>query len=300
MYEKKISVIMGVYNQLNERQLHESVQSILSQSEGDFEFIIYDDGSEGMASEYIRKLKDMDPRIIIIGADENNGLAFSLNACIKVAKGKYIARMDADDISYAERFRTQIDFLDKHEEYQWCGCNAKLFDDNGVWGERMMPECPCKDDFLKYSPYIHPSVMYRANLFNEAGVYNVSQETLRCEDYEMFMRFHEMGYRGYNIQQFLFGYREDRESYNKRKICYRVNEMKIRYRNFKKMKMLWPTGWMYVIRPLVGIILPNQLIYKMKRRKDEKQGYNEAINVQENIGEGTSILTGGRQIQKIS
>ena len=300
MYDKKISVIMGVYNQLDEKQLHNAVCSILTQTEEDFEFIIYDDGSVEQASEYIRKLKDMDPRIIITGAKENNGLAFSLNACIKLAKGKYIARMDADDISYVERFGKQVDFLEKHPEYQWCGCNAELFDDNGIWGERNMPEYPEKKDFLKYSPYIHPSVMYRAELFETAGVYSVSQETLRCEDYEMFMRFHEQGYRGYNLQLKLFGYREDRQSYNKRRFKFRVNEMKIRYRNFKKLKMLWPTGWIYVIRPIMGIFVPNQLIYKMKRRKDEKQLYNENANLQENIGESADVLAGGRQIQKIT
>lgn len=299
MYDKKISVIMGVYNQLNEKQLHDAVRSILTQTEDDMEFIIYNDGSRKQASEYIKKLADMDSRIVITGSKENNGLAFSLNACIKLARGKYIARMDADDISYMDRFRVQVEFLDTHPEYQWCGCNAELFDDAGVWGERKMPECPDKKDFLKYSPYIHPSVMYRAELFKEAGVYSVCQETLRCEDYEMFMRFHEQGYRGYNIQSNLFGYREDRASYNKRRLRFRVNEMKIRYRNFKKMKMLWPTGWMYVIRPVVGILIPNQLIYKIKRRKDEKRQYNKNVNLQENIGEGTNILTGGRQVQEI-
>lgn len=300
MYDKKISVIMGVYNQLNEKQLHSAVYSILTQTEEDLEFIIYDDGSAEQASSYISKLADIDPRIIIIGAKENNGLAFSLNECIKLARGKYIARMDADDVSYVERFRIQVEFLDNHPEYQWCGCNAELFDDKGVWGERKMPECPEKSDFLKYSPYIHPSVMYRAKLFEKAGLYNVSQETLRCEDYEMFMRFHEKGYRGYNIQMNLFGYREDRSSYGRRKFRYRVNEMKIRYRNFKKLKMLWPTGWIYVIRPIIGIFIPNQLIYKIKRRKDEKQQYNENVNLQENTGETTDVLASGRQIQKIT
>jgi len=300
MYDKKISVIMGVYNQLNEKQLNDAVSSILAQTEEDFEFIIYDDGSVEQASSYIKKLADIDSRIIIIGAKENNGLAFSLNACIKKARGRYIARMDADDISYAKRFQLQVDFLENNPEYQWCGCNAQLFDDKGVWGERKMPERPKRQDFLKFSPYIHPSVIYRAEIFKEAGVYSVSQETLRCEDYEMFMRFHEQGYRGYNLQMNLFAYREDRESYNKRKLRFRINEMKIRYRNFKKMKMLWPFGWVYVIRPVCGIFIPNKWIYMIKRRKDEKEIYRENVNLQENSGESADVLAGSRQIQKIT
>ena len=296
MYDKKISVIMGVYNQNDKKILLDAVQSILHQSIDDFEFIIYNDGSEKQVYEYLKKIKDLDERIILIGAEKNNGLAFSLNECINIAKGEYIARMDADDISYPERFREQVMFLDKHKEYQWCGCNADIFDESGVWGERKMPECPDNADFLKYSPYIHPSVMYRAELFKNIGMYDDSVETLRCEDYEMFMRFHNMGIKGYNLQKTLFGYRENRKSYNKRKIKYRINEAKIRYRNFKKMKMLFPTGWMYVIRPIAGIIIPNQLIYKIKRRKDEKKKSDKNTEIQKNIIGGSDILTDGKEL----
>lgn len=283
MYDKKISVIMGVYNQSNKEILNQAIRSVLNQTETDFEFIIYDDGSEEQTSQYIRTLKDLDNRIVVIGAKENNGLAYSLNVCIDIAKGEYIARMDADDISYPERFAEQVRFLEAHPEYQWCGCNAEIFDEKGIWGERNMVESPEKNDFLKFSPYIHPSVMYRAELFEKAGMYNVSKETLRCEDYEIFMRFHELGYRGYNIQKYLFGYREDKESYNKRKLKYRISEMKIRYRNFKKMKILFPKGWLYVVRPAVAIIVPNPLILLLKRKKDEKREYRENVVLQKNI-----------------
>lgn len=291
MYDKKISVIMGVYNQYDEEQLHTAVKSILKQTETEFEFIIYNDGSVKEVTESIKRLASLDDRIIIIDAKENKGLAFSLNMCIEKARGKYIARMDADDMSYKDRFKEQIEFLENHPEYHWCGCNAVLFDENGDWGERIMLEVPECNDFLRYSPYIHPSVMYRRELFSEAGGYKVDDETLRCEDYEIFMRFHNRGYRGYNLQKKLFGYRENRVSYNKRKIKYRLNEAKIRYRNFKKMGILTPKGWLYVARPLVGIIIPNNLLYKIKRRKDEKKQCVKESSVQKDIGEGTDILT---------
>ncbi len=293
MHEKKISVIMGIYNQFDDEQLHAAVNSILEQTEGDFEFIIYNDGSTAEVTDSINKLKELDERIIILDAKENNGLAFSLNVCIDKARGKYIARMDADDVSYKDRFRQQVQFLDEHLEYHWCGTNATLFDKDGEWGERNMPESPESKDFLKFSPYIHPSVMYRAELFKEAGKYNVSEETLRCEDYEIFMRFHNQGYRGYNIQEKLFAYREERVSYNKRKIKFRINEAKIRYRNFKELDLLWSKGWLYVIRPLVGIVIPNKLLYKIKRRKDEKKQCIKKADLHKDIREGTNILTSG-------
>ena len=163
MQDTKISVIMGVYNQFDEGQLHASVNSILEQSEDDFEFIIYNDGSVPQVAESIKKLKELDDRIIIIDGKENKGLAYSLNKCIEKATGSYIARMDADDISYKERFKEQVEFLEKHPEYHWCGCNATLFDENGEWGQRIMVEAPEDKDFLKFSPFIHPSVMYRVS-----------------------------------------------------------------------------------------------------------------------------------------
>lgn len=101
--------------------------------------------------------------------------------------------MDADDISDPNRLKVQYDFLEKNPQYSWCGCNARLLDENGIWGTREMPEAPAEKDYLKYSPYIHPTVMYRASLFEETDGYKVSEETLLCEDYEIFMRLRQMG-----------------------------------------------------------------------------------------------------------
>lgn len=181
-FEKQVSVIMGVYNQWNREALQKAVKSILNQTLTDFEFIIYDDGSDPEVAGYIRELEKLDERIVLIGKEENHGLAFSLNMCIGVAKGKYIARMDADDIALPERLQVQYDFMEQHKEYAWCGCNTRLFDENGVWGERKMPELPSDKDYLPFSPFIHPTVMYRRKLFEKNEGYHVSPETLRCED----------------------------------------------------------------------------------------------------------------------
>lgn len=263
--EPQISVIMGVYNHWNRETLRQAVFSVLNQTFEDLEFIIYDDGSCPEAAVYIRELKELDSRIVLIGKEENHGLAFSLNACIDHARGKYIARMDADDISDAGRLQAQYSFMELHPEYAWCGCNARLFDENGVWGYREMPETPEYKDYLKYSPYIHPTVMYRRSILEEAEGYRSGEETLRCEDYEIFMRLCRHGYKGYNLQHILFSYREDKESFQKRKMKYRVNEAKLRYRNFKAMKLLFPAGWLYVIRPVAGGLLPPGAVARLKR-----------------------------------
>ncbi|MCR4793345.1 MAG: glycosyltransferase [Lachnospiraceae bacterium] len=256
---------MGVHNQWDTEALERAVNSVLAQTCGDFEFIIWNDGSDAGALELLNKLPSMDPRIRLAGCDENRGLAFSLNECIKMARGRYIARMDADDESLPDRFEKQVGFLESNKEYSWCGSAAELFDEDGTWGYRQMPEIPEKRDYYKYSPFIHPSVMFRGEIFNEENGYLESEETLRCEDYEMFMNLSDKGLKGYNLQDALFRYRETKKSYHKRTIRYRVCEARIRYQGFKKMGMLFPLGWLYVIRPIAACAVPPSLIGLVKR-----------------------------------
>lgn len=265
MEQPLVSVIMGVFNQWDEKTLLESVNSILNQTYKTLEFIIWDDGSDPAAAKLVKKLTKLDERIIVAGKEKNNGLAYSLNACIRIAKGKYIARMDADDISKPVRIEKQVVFLETHPEYGWCGTGAELFDESGVWGSRPMPEIPQRSDYFHYSPYIHPSVMFRAELFAENPGYLASEETLRCEDFEIFMHLSEQGQQGYNLQEKLFCYRETRDSYKKRKVRFRLNEAKIRYRNYKKMKILFPIGWVYVLRPIAACLIPAKVLEFVKR-----------------------------------
>ncbi|MCR4618487.1 MAG: glycosyltransferase [Lachnospiraceae bacterium] len=273
---------MGVYNQFNKDILQAAVNSILNQSFSDFEFIIYDDGSFPEAADILKNVATSDPRIKLIGKEVNHGLAFSLNACIKVAKGKYIARMDADDISYPNRLYRQKQFLENHQDISWVGCNIELFDENGVWGERKMPEYPSPNDYLKFSPFAHPTVMYRASIFDKNEGYVDSEEMLRCEDYEIFMRLKSRGLNGANMQEALFAYREDNDSYKKRSFKFRVNEAKCRYRNFKKLGILFPTGWLFVLRPIIACLIPRKVLALIKhiQSANKAESYAE-VNVYE-------------------
>ena len=287
-----VSVIMGVYNQWDEEMLKEAVDSILDQTLTDLEFIIFDDGSDEEAAKILRTLPKRDLRIRLAGKEENHGLAFSLNECIRLARGKYIARMDADDISEPKRLEKQIAFLENHPEYAWCGTCANLFDEKGVWGYREMKEEPGIDDYYLYSPFIHPSVVFRAELFDENRGYLETKEALRCEDYEIFFHLTRRGLKGYNLRENLFSYRETRDSYKKRKMCFRINEAKMRYRNFKKMGKLFPVGWMYVLRPVIAGLLPPQVIAFCKRcegkaamMRIEKQSWNAEVTAFESRGE---------------
>ncbi len=271
--QPKISVIMSIYNQWNKIQLEEAVESVLKQTFSDFEFIIYNDGSDQVVFEYLQKYAALDERIVLINNSVNHGLAYSLNTCIDVAKGKYLARMDDDDICAPDRLMAQYEFMEAHPEIAYVGCNAMLIDDKGVWGIRRMPENPGKQDFLRFSPFIHPTVMIRRSIFDGTTAYRSSKATWRCEDYELFMRLYKLGHRGCNMQQELFFYREDRKSYKKRKLKYRIDEMRLRYRNFSEMGLMYPFGWLFVVRPLVAAFIPSGIIYVIKKlyHKQEKE-----------------------------
>ncbi|MDE6926189.1 MAG: glycosyltransferase [Acetatifactor sp.] len=279
----KISVIMSIYNQWNSEYLDQAVMSILNQTFGDFEFIIYDDGSDPAVCGQLEKYGQLDNRIVLIHSPENCGLAYSLNTCINVARGKYLARMDDDDISDPERLAVQYEYMEAHPEIAYVGCNARLIDSGGVWGHRVMSEFPMKHAFLRYSPFIHPSVMIRRNIFDTQEAYRFSKDTWRCEDYELFMRLMRLGYRGANIQQELFSYREDSNSYRKRKFRYRMDEMKLRYRNFKELGLLYPMGWLYVVRPLAAAAVPSKLIYMAKKLYHRQPPVMESGSDQEEI-----------------
>ena len=265
-----MSVIMGVYNQKNEKILSDAIASILNQTYTNLEFIIWDDGSDEDAAILLKKLCSSDDRVKIAGREKNRGLAFSLNECIKLAGGEFIARMDSDDISMPKRIEKQVEFLEKHPEYGWCGCGAELFDENGTWGERMMPAVPTIRDYLRYSPFVHPSVMFRAELFDEQRGYLVADETLRCEDYEIFMNLTERGIQGANLDEILFCYRETRDSYKKRKVKYRMNEALLRFRNYKKMGILFPFGWICVLRPVFACLIPSGVLGLIKRSEGKR------------------------------
>ena len=296
MDQPLVSVIMGVYNQLDDEMLLQAVNSILNQSYTNLEFLIWDDGSCPEALAKVVELKKLDPRIRVLCGTGNHGLAFSLNECILRANGKYIARMDADDISMRTRIEKQVRFLETHPDFAWCGTNAELFDEDGVWGVRPYPPEPQMKDYYRFSPFVHPSVVFRAEVFEEDRGYLAVEETLRCEDYEIFMHLVQKGLKGYNLQENLFRYRETKESYRKRKPKYRINEARTRYKNYKQMGKLFPYGWLFVLRPIIAILIPAFVLEYIKRSEgiayryhDRRQTEQVQLNIEAKPGPLRSI-----------
>ena len=150
MSEVEISVIMGVLNPAAPHHLHQAVRSILEQSFRNLEMILYDDGSDAASAREIQNVAAWDGRIRSYRSEQNRGLGYALNQCIRYARGRYLARMDADDVAAPNRLEQQLQFLQTHPGFQWVGSNALLMDENGVWGVLKMPERPQAKDFLTH------------------------------------------------------------------------------------------------------------------------------------------------------
>ncbi|GKX65533.1 glycosyltransferase [Inconstantimicrobium mannanitabidum] len=119
-----ISVIMSVYNA--EKYLDESVKSILNQTYSDLEFIIVDDDSTDNSLEILREYEKSDKRVIVI-SEGHRGVVRNVNRGISIAKGEYITRMDADDISDLRRLQIQYDFMEKNIDVDFCGTDFRYF-----------------------------------------------------------------------------------------------------------------------------------------------------------------------------
>lgn len=262
MEKPKISVIMSTYDPPGDGRLQGAVQSVLGQTCQDFDFLICDDGSGEENAKLLEETAAQDPRIRLLRNRERRGLAYGLNRCIREARGSYLARMDDDDLCLPERFRVQLDYLEGHPETAFVGCNVKLISGDHIWGSRRMPERPSRKDFLRYSPYIHPTVMFRRGVFQGREGYR--EGTMRGEDLELFMRLEEEGIWGVNLQQELFCYREDRDSYRRRTVRSRLDEAWIRCRGYGRLGILFPAGWLCALRPLAACCVPPGLLYRLK------------------------------------
>ncbi len=211
----KVSVIMSIYSEPIE-WMKEAINSILNQTFTDFEFIIVNDKPSRKENiELLKAYQQKDKRIQIVENNENIGLTKSLNKGLLLAKGTYIARMDADDFSYPTRFEKQVHFLDENKEYVVCGTNIEYFGD--VQKEVFYPKENNMFLFLK-SPFAHPVVMFRNFILDENNDKITYNESFKyAQDYELWSRFHNYG-KFHNIQEILFKYRVSSQQISKGKL----------------------------------------------------------------------------------
>ena len=203
----EISVVMPVYN--GEKFLKEAMESILNQTYKDFEFlIVYDESTDGTLS-IIKEFHEQDAKVILINGDKE-GISGALNKGIKEAKGEYIARMDADDISLPIRFEKQISHM-QNFELDICGGHSLLIDSDGkVNGIGIMPRSHdlCGLSLMFMVPFAHSSVMFRKNFLID---YSLEYKG-NYEDLDLWTRMFSAGAKFGNVDNIVIRYRVLNES----------------------------------------------------------------------------------------
>ena len=196
----KISVIMPVYN--CDLYIREAIDSILNQTEMDFEFLILDDASTDQTVSIIKNYNDS--RIQLIEKPINTGYINSLNLGIELAKGRYIARMDGDDISFPERFAKQVKFLEANQDVNVCGSWFRFMGSDSIV-ELQENHDAIKIALLRGNCMAHPSVMMRKQALEMFSVvYDTTKEP--AEDYDLWVRLALKG-KLHNLQEVLLDYR---------------------------------------------------------------------------------------------
>jgi glycosyltransferase involved in cell wall biosynthesis len=273
----KVSVIMSVYN--GEKYLAEAIESILGQSFRDFEFIIIDDASRDDSCKILKEYKEKDDRIILLKNEKNLGLTKSLNIAIQKAKGDYVARMDADDISLENRFAEQVDFLEKNNDIDLIGGDVDFIDNKKLKHKILFDKDKIKKVFYHHNPIIHPTWMFRKNVLEKVSY---DEKILYAQDYKFLADLLKNKFNFTNLNEKILKFRLASTSVSKKNnVLQRYHALKVRKFLFKnnlypKYKKIFLSG---------QYLKYYYLVFKNKLEKD-----NQAIFLSSLRGGGFTYL----------
>lgn len=261
----KISVLMGIYNCA--QTLDAAINCIFAQTYTDWELIMCDDGSTDDTYAVAERYCTVYPgKCILLKNETNLGLNATLNRCLSMATGEYIARMDGDDLCSPERFAEEVTVLDAEPDIAIVSSSMECFDENGVWGCVRHSEYPTNRDFLRGSPFCHAPCMVRREAYAAVNGYSEKSCFLRVEDYHLWVKMYHAGYRGKNIQKPLYQMRDDRNACRRRKFKYRLNEAYVKIMAVK-MLALPCYGYIYALRPILVGLLPERAYTILHKRR---------------------------------
>lgn len=240
----RVSILMPAYNAAP--YLREAVDSIMGQSFQDFELIVLDDASTDGSVSILNSYSDS--RIVRYTSNKNIGLANILNIGIDMARGEYIARMDADDISLPTRLQTEVEYLDSHPKIDLVSCGMQQF---GLSGRTMSYKesfwLVCYNAFF-FSPILHASSMWRKKSFESKNLH-YRQERVPSEDYDLWVRALCKGLKLINIPDVLYRYRiHGNQNTTNQDLCRQMDEeiQKEYWRDFPYWySICW---WLYALR----------------------------------------------------
>ncbi len=274
-----VSVVLPVYN--GAETIRNAVESIFSQTLEDFELIVIDDGSTDNTSEILKSMND--DRLIVL-YQENKGIVPSLNRGIEIAKGKYIARMDADDVSQPERLEKQVSFLESNPTYGIVGTATKIVYSNGKTRIRFRPRDTKSilKNFIRICPFSHSSVLIRKTVFEKVGLYDLeSSEELNAEDYDMWTRILAARYDMANLSEALVTYYRVSESITRRVSFWKrlKQKMLMRTKAIKELKLSYLEYLNLVFVAILNTFVHFNIIYidnifnYLSRKSGEAQNY---------------------------
>tara|TARA_B100001063_G_scaffold247007_1_gene289301 strand:- start:6333 stop:7142 length:810 start_codon:yes stop_codon:yes gene_type:complete len=259
----KVVVIMSVYHSDNSEYLLEAINSILSQTYY-CDLYIYKDGE--LSDELNATLQAFysNERITFFGCSKNNGLAHALNHLIKQALRSnydYIARMDSDDISFSERVERQVAFLDAHSEVDVLGTACSEFGASFALKYKKLPHE--HEDLKTFSitrcPFIHPTVVFRANVFEGGNLYPT--DTNLTEDMALWFILLSKNYRFANLDEVLLQYRLNEATVERRKgLLKAFHEVSLRLKYMYILKQVTLKNFVLIISRLFFHCAPNKLL----------------------------------------
>lgn len=252
MISPLVSVLLSTHNQ--EKYLKEAIESILKQTYQNLEFLVVNDDSTDSTRSILQKYNDK--RLIVIANKKKLGLTKSLNRALRLSKGKYIARMDGDDISTRDRLKTQITFLEKNRDIAAVGSWAQVIDDKGRKVKIRRTPMGFKEinkEIPKLNPFIHSTLVFRAEVFKEIGPYDES--FLFAQDYDLMLRITSR-FKTANINKALLLYREHPKSVSSSEMAQQLKmALKARFKALRNHDLtLWQS--IFLIKPAFSLLIP--------------------------------------------
>lgn len=270
-----VSVLMPVYK--TAPYLSEAMDSMLHQTFKDYELIVLNDCSPDNAEEILDAYDDS--RIVRYKGENNVGLSNVLNVGIGMARGKYIARMDSDDISMSNRLQIQVDYLETHPEVDLVSVGMQLFGAREATWIREQNVEKVKIEALFHSPVLHASSMWRKDSFEQHGL-RFRQELVPAEDYDLWTRATLKGLKLVNLPEVLYEYRihEEQATVQTDKTAAKSREVQMAYlqealpslsdRNREAFpKKLWPVFFANLRDGFFDKKLLAKRLYKMSKNR---------------------------------
>lgn len=212
----EVSVLLCVYN--GENYLRDALDSILDQTFTNYEFIVVNDGSTDSTDEILQEYASNDMRIRLVNNETNLGLTPSLNRGLAIARGEFIARQDADDISYPLRLERQVSWMNAHPKVGLLGTYYDVICQAGLKIETVTPpvgNAQLQQSLLKGNVFGHGTVMIRRQALSSVGYY--SESYLWAEDYELWLRLSEIVEIA-NLPETLYAYQSHDQSISRRRL----------------------------------------------------------------------------------